>query len=94
MPPSRSVEGVVEMMLDATQSYAEPLTAERLFGWHAALFPTGFGASRRVTVGAWRRPTTVRNAFTVCPGRSSGSAKNIMIYWNAPKGADWISRLG
>ena len=55
-PPSRSVEGVVEMMLDATQRYAEPLTAERLFGWHAALFPTGFGASRRITVGAWRKP--------------------------------------
>lgn len=53
-PVSRNVEGVVEMMLDATQHYAEPLTAERLFGWHAALFPTGYGASRRITVGAWR----------------------------------------
>ena len=56
MPLSRNVEGVVEMMLDATQHYAEPLTAERLFGWHAALFPTGFGVSRRITVGAWRKP--------------------------------------
>ena len=37
----RNVEGVVEMMLDATQKFAEPLTAERLFAWHAALFPTG-----------------------------------------------------
>src|SRR5690606_38362104 len=37
----RHVEGVVEMMLDATQNYARPLTTERLFGWHAALFPTG-----------------------------------------------------
>src|ERR1017187_9016266 len=37
----RNVEGVVEMMLDATQRYAEPLTQERLFAWHAALFPTG-----------------------------------------------------
>ena len=55
-PVSRSVEGVVEMMLDATQRYVEPLTAERLFGWHAALFPTGYGASRRITVGAWRKP--------------------------------------
>src|SRR6202163_2733951 len=41
-PTDRHVEGVVEMMLDATQRYAEPLTAERLFGWHAALFPTGY----------------------------------------------------
>ena len=51
---SRDVEGVVEMMLDATQKYAEPLTVERLFGWHAALFPTGRSGMRRITVGAWR----------------------------------------
>jgi Fic family protein len=52
----RNVEGVVEMMLDATQNYAEPLTAERLFGWHAALFPTGRSGMSRITVGAWRKP--------------------------------------
>ena len=40
-PADRHVEGVVEMMLDATQKYQDPLTEERLFGWHAALFPTG-----------------------------------------------------
>jgi Fic family protein len=50
----RDVEGIVEMMLDATQHYAEPLTAERLFGWHAALFPTGRSGMARITVGAWR----------------------------------------
>jgi Fic family protein len=54
--PSRDVEGVVEMMLDATQEFAEPLTCERLFGWHAALFPTGRIGMRRITVGAWRPP--------------------------------------
>jgi Fic family protein len=48
------VEGVVEMMLDATQNYAQALTAERLFGWHAALFPTGRSGMSRITVGAWR----------------------------------------
>jgi Fic family protein len=53
-PASRDVEGIVEMMLDATQRYAEPLTTERLFGWHAALFPTGRSGMRRLTVGAWR----------------------------------------
>ena len=52
--PSRDVEGIVEMMLDATQKYAEPLTAERLFGWHASLFPAGRSGMRRITVGAWR----------------------------------------
>jgi len=51
---SRDVEGVVETMLDATQKYAEPLTAERLFAWHASLFPTGRSGMRRITVGAWR----------------------------------------
>jgi Fic family protein len=50
----RSVEGVVEMMLDATERYVEPLTEERLFAWHAALFPTGRSGMTRITVGAWR----------------------------------------
>ncbi len=53
---SRDVEGVVEMMLDATQNYAEPLTEERLFGWHSSLFPTGRSGMRKITVGAWRKP--------------------------------------
>ena len=52
--PGREVEGVVEMMLDATRNVAEPLTDERLFGWHAALFPTGRSGMHRITVGAWR----------------------------------------
>lgn len=46
----RDVDGVVEMMLDATQRYDQPLTAERLWGWHASLFPTW----RSGTVGGWR----------------------------------------
>jgi Fic family protein len=54
-PADRKVEGVVEMMLDATQGYAEPLTQERLFGWHAALFPTGYSGLHKVRVGDWRR---------------------------------------
>ena len=52
--PGRDVEGVVEMMLDATQHYDAPLTSERLFGWHAALFPTGRSGMGRITVGTWR----------------------------------------
>jgi Fic family protein len=50
----RHVEGVVEMMLDATEKYDTPLSAERLFAWHAALFPTGRSGMVRITVGAWR----------------------------------------
>jgi Fic family protein len=53
-PVDRNVEGVVEMMLDATQNYDRPLTEERLFGWHAALFPTGRSGMTKITVGAWR----------------------------------------
>ncbi len=47
VPADRHVEGVVEMMIDATQNSAEPLTEERLFGWHAALFPTGRSGMRQ-----------------------------------------------
>jgi Fic family protein len=53
-PADRNVEGVVEMMLDATQKFVDPLTAERLFGWHASLFPTGRSGMTKITVGAWR----------------------------------------
>lgn len=53
-PADRDVEGVVEMMLDATQRYEEVLTEERLFAWHAALFPTGRSGMHRIQVGAWR----------------------------------------
>lgn len=50
----RNVEGVVEMMLDATRHYDQVLTADRLSAWHAALFPTGRSGMRKITVGAWR----------------------------------------
>ena len=53
-PVDRSVEGMVEIMLDATRNQAELLTQERLFAWHAALFPTGRSGMRRITVGGWR----------------------------------------
>ena len=51
---SRDVDGVVEMILDATQNFSSPLTKERLSGWHASLFPAGRSGMRRITVGAWR----------------------------------------
>lgn len=52
--PSRNVDGVVEMMLDATQQFQQPLTADRLYGWHAALFPTGHSGIHKIDVGKWR----------------------------------------
>lgn len=51
---SRHIEGVVEMMLDATQRYTLPLTEKRLFGWHAALFPTGYSGPYTIEVGRYR----------------------------------------
>lgn len=50
----RNVEGAVEMMLDATTNYTQPLTADRLFSWHAALFPTGRSGLHKIAVGNWR----------------------------------------
>jgi len=54
VPADRNVEGVVEMMLDATQKYDSPLTAKRLFDWHGALFPTGRSGMHEIIVGDWR----------------------------------------
>ena len=53
-PADRRTEGIVEMMLDATENHAASLTFERLFGWQAALFPTGYSGMRRIKTGAWR----------------------------------------
>ncbi|NCA86013.1 MAG: Fic family protein [Clostridia bacterium] len=54
----REVDGIVDMMLDATQHYDAPLTAERLFDWHAALFPAGRSSMYKITVANWRKDTT------------------------------------
>ena len=54
VPGSRHIEGIVEMMLDATQRYELPLTEKRLFGWHAALFPTGYSGPYQIEVGRYR----------------------------------------
>ncbi|MBM3411062.1 MAG: Fic family protein [Bacteroidetes bacterium] len=54
VPSSRHIEGIVEMMLDATQRHNLPLTKKRLFGWHAALFPTGYSGPYEIEVGRYR----------------------------------------
>jgi Fic family protein len=77
-PPDRHVEGIVEMTLDATEKYSEPLTAERLFGWHAALFPTARSGMRKITVGAWR--TEESGPMQVV----SGHAGHERIHYEAP----------
>jgi Fic family protein len=57
-PADRNVEGVVEMTLDATRQYDQPLTTTRLFGWQAALFPTGWSGMRKIKTGRWRNDST------------------------------------
>ncbi len=54
VPVERNIEGVVEMMLDATQNYKNPISKERLVGWHAALFPTGFSGMYKINIGDYR----------------------------------------
>ncbi len=56
---SRDVDGVVEMMLDATQRFDQPLTADRLFGWHASLFPTGYSRINPIAAGDWRTDASI-----------------------------------
>ncbi|HEX4487518.1 MAG TPA: Fic family protein [Terriglobales bacterium] len=57
-PADRNVEGVVEMTLDATRDFYKPLTAQRLFTWHAALFPSGRSGMYRIKTGGWRNDNT------------------------------------
>lgn len=80
-PADRDVEGVVEMMLDATQNFDKPLTAERLFGWHAALFPTGYSGIHKITVGAWRTDTS--GPMQVVSGRIGKER----VHYEAPEAA-------
>lgn len=78
VPANRHVEGVVEMMLDATQNFHSPLLAERLFGWHAALFPTGRSGMQRISVGAWR--TGAKGPMQVI----SGAIGKEKVHYEAP----------
>ena len=78
VPSERHVEGVVEMTLDATQQFAAPLTADRLFAWHAALFPTGRSGMRKIIVGAWRDDATGPMQVV------SGPAGKEKVHYEAP----------
>jgi Fic family protein len=74
----RDVEGIVEMMLDATQQFLKPLTKSRLFDWHAALFPTGRSGMHQIAVGNWR--TTDSGPMQVV----SGPIGKEKIHFEAP----------
>jgi Fic family protein len=78
IPTSRDIDSVVEMFLDATQNYDKPLTKERLFGWHAALFPKGYSGMNKIKVGAWR--DNVRGPMQVV----SGPIGHERVHFEAP----------
>ena len=92
-PAERDVEGIVEMMLDATQRYEVPLTAERLYDWHAALFPTGRSGMYKIKTAAWR---------DVAMQVTSGPMGKELVHFEAPPASkipaemnlflEWIER--
>jgi Fic family protein len=84
---SREVDGVVEMMIDATRNAAAPLTAERLFSWHAALFPTGRSGMYPITVGAWRDGTAGPMQVV------SGPLGNERVHYQAPDAAAVLKEM-
>ncbi|MCC3154383.1 DUF4172 domain-containing protein [Hymenobacter sp. BT770] len=98
------VEGVVAMLLDATQQAEEPLTAERLFGWHRALFPTGYSGLYPLQVGTWRTgPMQVlsgplgreRVHYEAPPAEGLDAQMQQFLAWlNADQGLDPSSRPG
>ena len=103
----RNVDGIVEMMLDATSNYAQPLTAERLNSWHSSLFPTGQTGLRRITVGAWRDdsagPMQVvsgpmgreRVHYEAPPAARLDAEMEAFLGWfNAPAETDGVLRAG
>jgi Fic family protein len=95
-PVDRGVEGVVEMMLDATQNFGAPLTKDRLFAWHAALFPTGRSGMTRITVSDWRKAEAGPMQVV------SGAVSRQRVHFEAPQAGkldsemsaflDWFNR--
>lgn len=83
LPVDRKADGLVDILLDATVNYRLPMTKKRLFGWHAALFPTGYSGLHKITVGHWRGPSPMRVV--------SGRAGRETIHFEAPP-ADRIER--
>ena len=75
------IEGVVQVMLDATQHFQDSLTKERLFGWHSALFPTGYSGMYKITVGDWRKGEEAMQVVSGAMGREK-------VHYEAPPSFD------
>ena len=107
LPPDRNVDGVVEMMLDATQNYLQPLTRERLFDWHSALFPDGQSGMMPIITGNWRDgrfgPMQVVSGpigreqvhYEAPPAERLEQEMQAFLDWfNAPSETDMVLRAG
>jgi Fic family protein len=103
----RNVEGVVEMMLDATRRYDQPLTRGRLFGWHAALFPTGRSGMKPIRVGKWRDdsagpmqvisgPVGKEQIHFEAPaaGKLNQEIDRFLDWFNGNTEAEWVAKAG
>lgn len=92
VPGSRHIEGIVEMMLDATQRHNLPLTENRLFGWHAALFPTGYSGPYKIEAGRYR--TGVMQVVSGAMGKEKvhyEAVKPELVKTEMDKFLDWIN---
>lgn len=103
---TRSVDGLIEVILNATQKYDEPLSMDRLKGWHAALFPSGYSGLHKIRVGQWRgeEPMQVvsgpvgreRIHFEAPPGETVEAEMRQLLNWwkSSRKAMDGILRAG
>ena len=94
--PTRSIDGLVEVILDATQKYKKDLSANKLKAWHASLFPTGYSGLHKILVGQWRKkPMSIVSGpvgrekvhFDAPPSEKLGEEMKDFLYW-------WINSLG
>ncbi len=103
--PDRYVEGLLDMLLDATENYQQPLTLERLFGWHAALFPTGYSGIQKIAVASLRqagpmqivsgRPGKTKVHYEAPPQKSVKKEMDAFLIWlNAKSDMDGLLRAG
>jgi len=106
-PTDQRVEGVVDVVLDATRNFTRLLTPERIFGWHAALFPTGYSGLHKIDVGRWRSdrdgPMQVVSAHAVRPrvhfeappaGHLNREMSRFLAWFNGAAGMDPLLRAG
>jgi len=104
-PPDRYIEGLLDMLLDATENYDKALTLERLYGWHAALFPTGYSGIRKITVASLRqagpmqivsgRPGKTKVHYEAPPSEIVNHEMKLFLQWfNTENNMDGLVRAG